>query len=191
MKKIIPFLLFALVSLLGTPGCGKKEVKLPSSNDSVSVPYQEMEHTVMYFYDKGFKRWKLEAARMRKELDVNAKTLVAPVRLTLFDSLGETTTRVIADSGSTQGTMDNFIVWGNVLVKTEGKMIIKSQKLWWNKNTHKVNSDTYVQIQTAKGDILRGKGLDAREDFSTWTLKQNVTGTFPDFQDRMEKDEDF
>jgi hypothetical protein len=43
-----------------------------------------------------------------------------------------------------------------------------------------------VQIETPKGDVLRGKGLVADEDFSTWTLKQNVSGQFPDFKKRIE-----
>jgi LPS export ABC transporter protein LptC len=189
--KIISIIFLSFLCLILSSGCGKKEEKLPTTHDTISVPFQEMDHTVMFFYDKGVKRWKLEAAKMRKDLDVNAKTLVSPVRLTLYDSLGETGTKVIADSGSTMGSMDNFTVWGNVLVKTESKMIIRSQKLWWNKITHKVNSDTYVQILNSKGDIFRGKGLDAWEDFSLWSFKSNVTGVFPNFKERMEKDEDF
>jgi hypothetical protein len=47
-----------------------------------------------------------------------------------------------------------------------------------------------VQIETVKGDILRGKGLDAVEDFSRFTFKSQVSGKFPDFKRRMEENDD-
>jgi hypothetical protein len=53
-----------------------------------------------------------------------------------------------------------------------------------------VESDTFVQIETKKGDILRGKGLDATEDFKKFSFKSNVTGSFPHFEQRVETNED-
>jgi len=47
-----------------------------------------------------------------------------------------------------------------------------------------------VQVETTKGDILRGKGLDAVEDFSHFTFKSQVSGQFPDFKRRVEANED-
>jgi hypothetical protein len=37
--------------------------------------------------------------------------------------------------------------------------------------------------------VMRGRGLDATESFSSWTLRSSVSGQFPNFRERMEKDE--
>ena len=66
--------------------------------------------------------------------------------------------------------------------------MIRTERLWWNKGRRKVESDTFVQIET-KGDVLRGKGLDAVEDFDI-SFKSDVSGKFPDFKERMESNEE-
>jgi LPS export ABC transporter protein LptC len=127
---------------------------------------------------------------MKKPLADTGKMLVVPVTLWLYDSLGIIRTKVLADSGITTSSLENFTVWGNVYIRNQDSLIVRTQKLWWIKGTRKVSSDTYVQIETPKGDILRGKGLDAVEDFSRFTFKSQVTGKFPNFKDRMDKNDD-
>lgn len=172
-------------------GCGGKDKAIPVVNDSVTVPYQEFTRSTLFFYDGSIKNWQLDAEYMRKNLDNEGKILVVPVVLALFDSSGRTGTRILSDSGQTTNMMESFEVWGNVYIKTENGQIIQTQRLKWNKNTHKVTSDTYVQIQTPKGDILKGKGLDAVEDFSSWSLRENVSGKFPEFRKRVDNNEGF
>jgi LPS export ABC transporter protein LptC len=166
-------------------GCGRNKETLPATADTIAVPYQELGGSTLYFYDGPRKEWKLESRYMRKNLDRDGKLNVFPVTLTLYDSSGETGTRVLADSGLTDRAMESFLVWGNVLVRTEDSLVIRAERLLWHKNTHKVTSDSFVQIETPEGDVLRGKGLDAWENFSRWSLKQSVTGSFPDFRNRM------
>ncbi len=181
--------IFCLLSLFG---CAQKKESLPVSSDVISVPFQELSNSTLYFYNKEFIRWKLDADYMRKPLTDTGKILVTPVRLTYYDSLGSIRTRVLADSGTTDASMENFTVWGDVLITTKDSMIVRTQKLWWVKNTRKVESNTFVQIETKNGDILRGKGLTAIEDFSKFSFKSDVSGKFPDFKRRVEtNDESF
>lgn len=176
-----------LASLLA--GCSRTEKALPVSAERIAAPFQEFAKSTLYSYSGPHKRWKLESEYMRKDLDQTGKVLVVPVVLTLYDSLGRPASRILSDSGTTTGSMVNFTVWGNVYIKTDEGQVIRTQKLWWVKNTHKIYSNTYVQIRTPSGDVLRGKGLDAEEDFSRWSLKQNVSGRFPEFRKRMGEDE--
>ena len=69
-------------------------------------------------------------------------------------------------------------------------MVVKSEQLRWYKEERKVTSNTYVQIETPKGDLLRGKGLDATDNFSRFTFKADVRGKFPDFRRRMEENDE-
>jgi LPS export ABC transporter protein LptC len=176
---------------MGQGGCGGGKETLPIGGDSVTTPYQEFGKTTMFFYDGAFKRWRLESSYMRKNLDDSAGILVVPVVLTLYDSLGRTGTRVLSDSGTTTSSMSSFTVWGDVYVKTEDGLVIRTEKLWWNRDSRKVYSDAHVQVTTAKGDVLRGKGMEAQEDFSRWSFKSEVSGEFPDFRERVEQDDDF
>ena len=177
------------VAILGFSGCGMKKEPLPVSSDRIGSPYQEFDTTSLFSYAGPFLRWKLDAIHMRKPLGDTGLLLVIPVKLTIYDSLGKSESHVLADTGTTSANMDLLTVWGNVFVKTRENMIIRSPKLVWHRLIKKVTSDTNVQIETAKGDVLRGKGLDATEDFSTSTFKSKVSGEFPDFKNRTESDE--
>ena len=182
--------LFLIIVLLIAAQCSRKKDTLPLSSGSIMTPYQEFGTTTIFFYEGKYKRWKLESNYMKKPLTDTGTMLVTPVKLTLYDSLGKARTKVLADSGITTSTLQSFTVWGNVYIRNQDSLIVKTPKLWWIKGTHKVESDTYVQIETPKGDIMRGKGLDAVEDFSHFTFKSQVSGQFPDFKRRVEANDD-
>ena len=184
--------LTAFLTLLMAAGllCAPKKEPLPVSSDSVMSPYQEFGSSTLFFYEGKLKRWKLESDYMRKPLADTGAMLVTPVKLTLYDSLGGARTRVLADSGFTTPSLQSFTVWGNVYIRNQDSLIVRTQKLWWVKGKRKVESDTYVQIETPKGDVMRGKGLDAAEDFSRFIFKAKVSGTFPDFKRRAEANDD-
>ena len=184
MKVLISIICLLLIS------CAGKKESLPVSSDGIEISYQEFGEATLYFYNKDNVQWKLEAQTMRKPILDTGSIMVVPVRLTLYDSLGSVSTRVLSDSGTISGSMGSYIVWGDVFIRTSDSLVIRTEKLWWYKDRQKVESDTFVQIETVKGDILRGKGLDATEDFSRFSFKSNVSGKFPDFKKRMESNDE-
>ena len=171
------------VLVLTAIGCSGKNKDLPKSASEVVGMYQEIENSSLYFYDGDNKVWQLEARYMRKSLGDTGEILAVPVELSLFDSLGSVSTTVLADSGTTNMEKDTFTVWGNVYVKTRDDLVVKAERLRWSRETHRVKSDRYVQIETPRGDVLRGKGLDANESFSRWSLLSSVSGEFPERND--------
>ncbi len=184
------YLFYVAVFLVSTSGCTKRDA-LPQASDSHMVPCQEVVASTLYAYDGPHLIWILDSDYSFKTLEDTSSMLVVPVRMSIFDTTGTKTTRVLADSGRTTKEMERFFVWGNVHIKNYDDQIIRSETLWWNKLTRMVGSDDFVEIRTPDGDVLRGKGLDATESFSQWTLRKNVSGVFPSFQDRMEEDEEF
>ncbi|MCU0608345.1 MAG: LPS export ABC transporter periplasmic protein LptC [Chitinispirillaceae bacterium] len=184
------FIVLIFAAAVCFAGCAKKKEVLPVTSGTISSPIQEFDSATLFFYEDKVKRWKLEAKYMRKPLSDTGQLLVLPVKLTLYDSMGTAHTRVLADSGTTTPALESFLVWGNVWIRNQDSLIVRTQKLWWVKGTHKVRSDTYVQIETVNGDILRGKGLEAVEDFSTFSFKSQVSGKFPNFKNRMETGSD-
>jgi LPS export ABC transporter protein LptC len=190
-KSFEPIPLFiAFLSALLVVSCTQKKETIPISSNAVASPYQIFTKSTLFSYEGKYKRWRLESEFMKKPLSDTGKMLIVPVTLWLYDSLGSIRTKVLADSGTTTSSIENTTLWGNVYIRNQDSLIVRTQKLFWNKETRKVSSDTFVQIETAKGDILRGKGLDAVEDFSRFTFKSQVSGKFPNFKDRMEKNDD-
>ncbi len=196
MKKLnISLLYFNLISLLlvvfiVTGGCSKKKETIPIVSDTLITPCQEVGKSTLYCYRGKNLVWKLDSDYSWKTLSDTGSMLVVPVRLLIFDTLGKKTTRILSDSGTTTKTLEKFYLWGNVYIKNWDDLIIESESIWWNKVSRLIGSDDYVKIKTPNGDILRGKGLDASESFSWWTLRKSVSGEFPDFKKRMESDEE-
>jgi LPS export ABC transporter protein LptC len=191
MKNITVITLCAAL-LCGLFGCAPKKDPIPVAEKIISEPHQEFGDAVLFFYENGVKRWRLDADYMSRPLADAGEMLVVPVRIIVYDSLGRLSARIVSDSGSSEFNMESFDLWGGVFIKNEDGMTVKGERLKWFKNRRKITSDTYVQIQTPKGDVLRGKGLDAVDDFSRFSFKADVRGRFPDFRKRMEQeDEDF
>ena len=191
MKRIYSGLIILLsVLCLSIVSCKKREEQPPVAQDSVAVPLQKFSGSTLYYYNKGFIQWKLKSEHMTKSLSDTGSIQVVPFLLTIFDSLGNERGKVLADSGTIHGNMQHYRVWGNVYIRTRDSMVVRTESLRWFKERQEVESDTFVQIETKKGDILRGKGLDATEDFSRFSFKSDVTGEFPNFRERVEQDEE-
>jgi LPS export ABC transporter protein LptC len=196
MKKKLSFILSLIVlsslfCLLS--GCASKKDTIPVDERVISDPYQEFGEASLYFYENGVKRWWLDADFMSRPLVDTGSITVIPVRISMYDTLGKLVTRIRADSGMSDSKMESFNLWGGVHIKNDQNgMTVISEQLKWFKNTQKITSDTFVEVRTSKGDILRGKGLDAVDNFSRFTFLSEVRGRFPDFRRRMEEqDEDF
>jgi len=173
-------------------GCAPKKDPIPVGERVITEPHQEFGDATLFFYENGVKRWRLDADYMSKPLVDAGDVLVVPVRITVYDSLGRQSARIVSDSGNSNSNMESFDLWGSVYIKNDDGMTVKSERLKWYRDRRKVTSETYVQIQTKKGDVLRGRGLDAKDDFSRFSFMADVRGRFPDFKRRMEQDdEDF
>ncbi|MBN1308196.1 MAG: LPS export ABC transporter periplasmic protein LptC [Chitinispirillaceae bacterium] len=185
----VPLVPIALLLLASSLLCTRKKEELPLAAGEIQLPLQKFAGTTLLFFNKGYTQWKLDADSMCKPVGDTGTISVFPVRLTLFDSTGNVRSTVLADSGKIGSNMQNYYVWGNVFIRTRDSMLVRTESLRWFKERRRVESDTFVQIETKKGDILRGKGLDAKEDFSRFSFKSDVKGAFPDFQKRVESND--
>jgi len=189
MKSLFPII--GILAIFLSVSCGKKQEIAPVSDAVIDQPYQELDSTAMYYYNGGKLQWKLESKHLKKVLADTGHVLANPVRLSVYDSLGKESSRVLSDSGSTDSPMQKFCVWGNVVVHAQNGVLVKSNKLNWDLKKHLVTSDDYVQLHTKNGDVLQGKGMEAAEDFSWWKFLHDVSGRFPNFKERADKGEGF
>jgi LPS export ABC transporter protein LptC len=190
MQGFKQILISALVLVLWV-SCAKPKETVPVSEAVITQPYQEVDSSAMYFYNGKRLQWKLLADHLRKVLADTGKINADPVKLYVYDSLGKEVSKVLSDSGRTDNAMQTFSVWGNVFVRAQNGVRVRSNRLNWDLKTHLVTSADYVQLKTLAGDILQGKGLQAAEDFSWWKFEHDVSGVFPNFKERAEKGETF
>ncbi len=172
-------------------GCTEKKKQTAPIAEGIPELAQIINNSFMTYYDGPHKQWSLAAKKMWKTMGDSGRIVGYPVLLTVYDSLGHKVTTVLADTGTTTSRQDTFVVWGNVRVSTQEGLVVRSEKIWWSQKIHRVYSDTYVMVTTNKGDVMRGKGLDADEGFSHWSFLSEVSGRFPKFRERMENEENF
>ncbi|MBD3421414.1 MAG: LPS export ABC transporter periplasmic protein LptC [Chitinivibrionales bacterium] len=186
----LPVLVVAGLILLQA-ACTQTENRIPMTTADSASLHSEMYDATIYSYDGAHKKWMLKSEVLRRSMGDTGTVLAYPVKLWLYDSLGRPNSRVLADSGHTNDARDRFEVWGNVYVKNQDSLEVKAQRLSWSQKTRKITSNQYVQIETPKGDILRGSKLDATESFSRFSLTGDVSGKFPNFKQRAESEEGF
>ncbi|KMQ51264.1 hypothetical protein CHISP_1747 [Chitinispirillum alkaliphilum] len=163
---------------------------IPVSDDLVESPYQQFNTATLFFYEGQAKRWRLESDYIHQPLADTGLLTVLPVNILIYDQEQNPTTLILADTGFATVDMDIFHLRGRVFIRTEDSLVVRTERLKWIREERKVESDDFVQIETARGDVLRGRGLDAVDNFSSFSFRSNVTGKFPDIRRRMEQDED-
>lgn len=185
----IPGMLFFLVLIASAWLLGCEEIE--EEKPWIQVERPEMlftDTTLLDSYDKGVQAWKLKTAYLERWGDKNV-VFVKPVLVDIYDSLGERTAFLRADSGRLDMKFTYVYAYGHVYALTPKGASVRSDSLLWNKGDNQVKTDSYVRVVSEDGDVLQGKGFvsDARMD--NWRILSNVTGIFQDAAKRL-KEED-
>ena len=155
-----------------------------SSGDSVS---QILEFSVINAYRGGNRLWELKSHKLTQSA-IDSRITASPVKLTLFDDTAGVSGILTADNGIANAKMDSLFVWGNVKIDATSGERLLSATLEWHKNEKLLLSEDLVEISTADGEIIRGRGFRAAENFEWWDFATEVSGNFPSMQAEFEKE---
>ena len=144
--------------------------------------------TLMDSYDKGVLAWKLKTAYLERWGDKEI-VFVRPVLVDIYDSLGERTAFLRADSGRMDLKFTYVYAYGHVYALTPKGASVRSDSLIWNKKDNLVKTDSYVRVVSEEGDVLQGQGFVSDAHMDNWRILSNVTGIFQDAARRL-KEED-
>ena len=181
------FFLALLMVVMLLSGCEEIEEEKPW----IQVDRPEMlftDTTLLDSYDKGVQAWKLKTAYLERWGDKNI-VFVRPVLVDIYDSLGERTAFLRADSGRLDMKFTYVYAYGHVYALTPKGASVRSDSLLWNKKDNLVKTDSYVRVVSEDGDVLQGKGFESDAHMDNWRILSNVTGIFQDAAKRL-KDED-
>ena len=180
---LIPLLLIGLV----VTACEEIEEEKPW----LQVERPEMlftDTTLMDSYDKGVLAWKLKTAYLERWTDKEV-VFVRPVLVDIYDSLGERTAFLRADSGRMDLKFTYVYAYGHVYALTPKGASVRSDSLIWNKKDNLVKTESYVRVVSEEGDVLQGRGFESDAHMDNWRILSSVTGIFQDAARRL-KEED-
>jgi len=144
--------------------------------------------TLMDSYDKGVLSWKLKTAYLERWSD-KEEVFVRPVLVDIYDSLGERSAFLRADSGRLDMKFTYVYAYGHVYALTPKGASVRADSLLWNKKDNLVKTDSYVRVVSEDGDVLQGKGFESDAKMDNWKILSHITGIFQDAANRI-KEED-
>ena len=116
-------------------------------------------------------------APLRLEYKNGDETYPNGIVLDFYNAQGEKYTRLTADKAHKLSKENKYTAFGNVVViNTLEKQQLNTEELNWTPSNHKITTDKNVTI-TTETEILKGKGMTARQDFSTYKITK-PTGKF-------------
>lgn len=168
--------LFAVMALLGlvATGCENSEKAIKEwSTDKVLV--EEARSITTHFSQTGRAKATLTAPLMlRRQDDSVFVEFPKTVHVDFYDSLGRKESQLDARYAKYYETANKVFLRDNVVVATTKGDTLRAPELWWDQNKGKFYTDKLVHIIQADKTINGGRGFEAEQDLSSYTIFQNT-----------------
>ena len=89
-------------------------------------------------------------------------------RLDIYDSQGNHTSYITADSGVVESE-NRLLAYGDVYAVSEEGVVLRTERLRWDRARQQIISDTNV-VLTTETDTLYGEGLVSDESLENWEV---------------------
>ncbi len=162
------FLLILIFCAFSLPGCQDTAESWGTDETVMEAPDQELWDAEIFFT----KNDRISSVLRAEYLAVYEKqglTIAdSSFRLDMFNSRGEHTSVITADSGVVQGE-ETLMAFGGVVVVTDSGMVLETERLKWDRRLRRIISDTAVTL-TSETDTLYGDGLVSDETMENWEI---------------------
>lgn len=164
------FRFFELLILLILIGCTR--VEEPSGDrNSVKMPDQEIWNGKIEISENGKLQSVVRAGYMRIFEKRKQTFLDSGVVVDFYNKQGLHTSVLTADSAEIDERMNLFVAQGNVVVTSDSGAVLRTPRLYWDKDKQRIRSDTLAFLTTAL-DSLRGINFESDENLTSWSLAQ-------------------
>jgi LPS export ABC transporter protein LptC len=100
------------------------------------------------------------------------------VKLYFYDKLGNTTSQIRGDSARFDRVKNYYKLMGHVVINNPLKgETLRTSEFIWLPDQKKIYTEKAVQIRT-KQEVFYGIGMDAAQDFSSYSLRQVTNSVF-------------
>jgi LPS export ABC transporter protein LptC len=167
------FLIIACLITILIPACNNAEIKEPLIYEG---PLREAEDIELYYSENDHVKIKMVAGLLY-EFENGDKEFPQGINLEFYDETGKLTSTLRANHAYYFKEQDQWRGRGKVEVKNiEKNEQLNTEELFWKPADQKIFTDNFVNIRQ-QGDVIYGKGLEAKQDMSEYTIKE-VAGEF-------------
>lgn len=126
-----------------------------------------------FLSSNGRLRAKLVAPYMKRYiLDTSYLEFTRSLHVNFFDSTGKVESQVDALYGKYFETQSKVYLRDSVIAFNVKGDTLRTPDLWWDQNTRKFYTDKIVRFKSASKIIYGGKGFEADQDLSHYTIFQ-------------------
>jgi LPS export ABC transporter protein LptC len=145
--------------------------------------------TLLDFYENENLSWKVKTAYLER-WGGTEKIFAKPILVDIFDSTGEHSAFLRADSGTLDNRMSYVYAYGHVYALTPKGASVRADSLLWHKKDNLVKTESYVRVVSEDGDVLQGKGFESDAKMENWHILSEVTGIFQDAAKRIKEEDE-
>jgi LPS export ABC transporter protein LptC len=189
MKKNRIFTWIAVLSVVFM-GCEQIEQhgELPAKQEFPLMKFTDS--TTLHFFEDSRLVWSLETQYLER-WEVQNLAFAKPLRVNLYDSLGNRIALIIADSGNIDLNFNWVKTYGQVFAIAPDEASVRaSDSLIYDKAKDLIYTESRVRVVTENGDVLQGKGFESNARFQEWRILSDVTGIFQRADSLFGMDED-
>ncbi len=161
-------ILVACACFIGLIACHEREKK--SSAEYIG-PKSELRGIDMVYSDSARATLRMVT---EQQITTISEDRVYPkeMKLWFYDKLGNITSQIRGDSAHFFRQTNSYKLMGHVeIFNVKKKETLKTDEFTWLPEQKRVFTEKPVSIQTSK-EIVHGVGLDAAQDFSTYSLRK-------------------
>lgn len=147
------------------------ELSEDAENTVYSGPIRTLEDANIFHSDSGKVKAKVYA---KKILYLQNEDREAPEGFftTFFEKDGSKSATLQADYAYYTEKEEKWRAEGNVIIiNMLNEETLRTEELFWDPQSGDVSTEKFVKIETPD-EIITGTGLDAKQDFSSWSIKQ-------------------
>ncbi len=172
MKKLT---ILAFLSVLMAFGCTNSEEEIGQIK-TYDGPIQEAEDVELFYSEEAKVTTKLQAKKWL-QFENGDQEFPAGLFLQFYDEKGTITSTLKADDVYYFEKDKKYRGRGNVVIHNiEENQQLNTEELFWTPDDEKMYTDKFVTIKL-DNEVLYGRGLEAKQDFSWYVLK-NPEGEF-------------
>ena len=165
----LTFLFFAGCLL---SGC-ENDPELVNRTNEREPSIEEAFNITSYLSSNGRLRAKLTAPYMKRyTLDTSYLEFSRSLHVNFYDSTGKIESQVDALYGKYLETQSKVYLRDSVIAFNVKGDTLRTPDLWWDQNTKKFYTDKVVRFKSASKIIYGGKGFEADQDLSNYTIFQ-------------------
>lgn len=167
--------IFIIALWLCFQGCENDQGKIEQLTKADNSPLESIKGLETIYSDSGIIKVKVNAAVLNKYVNPKAITeLPQGMSINFYDNHLNVISRLSAKYAIHYDNERKWLAKNDVVVVNQKGERLNTEKLTWDENTGKLNSDDFVKITTPE-EIIMGKGFEADQDFSKYKIFK-VTG---------------